>query len=454
MCNYFFSLTCQKKHMLYRILKFIIGVGIRLYYKEIRVNNKENLSNRKKPMIIIANHPNTLMDAWVIGMICNQPIYYMAKATLFDSKFKLKLLRSLKMIPINRRGEGVTDGVDNNDSLSECYKVLSEGKTLVIFPEGTSYKEKVLRELKTGTARIALETERLNNGKLDLQVVAVGINYSQPEKFRSNILIDIDQPRGVMDHYELFLSEKRKAVRSLTNQFRDKLEKVLVTTETKDEEKLLDDIYKVLNTRYVPSDEKGVQRQVSELKGIKNKLDELKLVQPWRIDELKQRIKSMDWKLEKMKIRADFLDRKFRSRLFLRQIFTSVVFILVALPLAIFGLIHNYLQYIFTDWLVPKLSSDIEFYAPLAILVGILLYPLSYIGFGFLAHYLLDLKWGLMLIYVLLMPLTGMFAYWFFKYLKHISYKWRYMFLMVDKRDALHELQDEKKRVQELLFDD
>lgn len=440
--------------MLYRLLKFIIGVGIRLYYKEIRVNNRENLSNGKKPMIIIANHPNTLMDAWVIGMVCSQPIYYMAKATLFDSRFKLKLLRSLKMIPINRRGEGKIDGVDNQDSLSECYKVLSEGKTLVIFPEGTSYKEKVLRELKTGTARIALETEKLNGGKLNLQVVAVGINYTQPEKFRSNILIDIDEPRGVLDHYELYLTNKKKAVKNLTDQFRERLEKVLVITETKDEEELLDDIYKVLNTKYIHSDDKGVQRQVNELKDIKNKLDELKLIQPWRIDEIKKSIKSMEWKLEKMRIKADFLDRKFRSRLFMRQTLTSLIFILVALPLAVFGLIHNYLQYLFTDWFVPKLSKDIEYYAPLAILVGIVLYPLSYTGFALIAHYLFGFSWWLILGYVVLMPLTGIFTYWFFKYLKHISYKWRYMLLMVDRKETLHELQDEKKKVRELLFDD
>lgn len=439
--------------MLYRILKFIIGVGIRLYYNEIRVNNKQNLISGQKPMIIIANHPNTLMDAWVIGMVCNQPIYYMAKATLFDSKFKLKLLTSLNMIPINRKGEGIIKGVDNMDSLSACYNVLSEGKTLVIFPEGTSYKERVLRELKTGTARIALESERLNNGKLDLQVVAVGINYSQPERFRSNIYIDIDEPRTVMDHYELYLADKKAAVHSLTDQFRSRLEKVLVTTETKEEEELLDDIYKVLNTKYVPSQDKGVQRQVNELKDIKSKLDELKLIQPWRVEEIRQKMKAINWKLEKMKIRADFLDRKFRSKLFLRQFFTSLIFILIALPLAIFGVIHNIFQYLFTDWLVPKLSTDIEYYAPLAILVGIILYPLSYTGFMLGAHYMIGLGWLSMLAYLVLMPLTGVFTYWFFKYLKHISYKLRYMLLMVDRKDTLHELQLEKQRLKQLLFD-
>src|SRR5690554_668230 len=314
--------------MLAQFLKFIIRIGIRLYYAEVRVNNKHHLNPENQPLIIIANHPNTLIDAWVIGMLCKQPIYFMAKATFFDSKFKKKLLSALNMIPINRKSEAKTKGVSNQDSLNACYQILGEGKTLVVFPEGTSYKERVLRELKTGTARIALETEKLHEGKLNLQVVAVGINYSQPERFRSNIYIDVDQPRTVMDHYEQYLTEPKTAVYSLTDQFRSRLEKVLVTTETKEEEELLDDIYKVLNTKYVPSDEKGVQRQVNELKDIKNKLDELKLIQPWRVEEIRQKIKAINWKLEKMNVRADFLDRKFRSTLFFRQFLTSLIFIL------------------------------------------------------------------------------------------------------------------------------
>lgn len=442
--------------MLYRILKYVIGTGIQLYYKEIRVNNRAGLSNNKKPLIVIANHPNTLMDAWVIAMICKQPIYILAKATLFDSKFKLKLLRSLNVIPINRKWEGITKGVDNKDSLSECYEILSKGKTLVIFPEGTSYKERKLRDFKTGTARIALETEKLYGGELDLKVVAAGINYSQPEKFRSDILVDVEEPKGVKDLLELYEKDSEKAVHYLTDQFRDRLEKVLVTTETKEEGDLLDDIYKVLNTKYLPArdKDKGVQGEVNELKDIKNKLEEFKLIQPWRIDEIRKSIKSINWKLEKMKIKADFLDRKFRSSLFFRQTLISLLFILVALPLAILGLVHNYLQYFFTDWLVPKISKDIEYYAPLAILVGIVVFPITYTGFVLVAQYAFSLSWLGIIGYLFMMPLTGMFTYWFFKYLKDIRYKWRYMFLMVDRKDTLYELQKEKKRIKELLFEE
>lgn len=220
---------------MYRILKILIGWGIRLYYKEIKILHRNRLP-QKGPLIIIANHPNTLMDAWVIGMICNQPIYYMAKATLFKSKFRLRVLKSLNMIPINRQGEGRIAGVENEDSMQACYDVLSKGNTLVIFPEGTSYQERVLRQLKSGTARIALETEKQNYGQLNLKVVAVGLNYEQAEKFRSRILIDIDHPIAVQDYYNDYLVKPRETTKVLTQRFRYSLEKVLLTTETKEEE--------------------------------------------------------------------------------------------------------------------------------------------------------------------------------------------------------------------------
>lgn len=439
--------------MLAQFLKFIIRIGIRLYYAEVRVNNKHHLNPENQPLIIIANHPNTLIDAWVIGMLCKQPIYFMAKATFFDSKFKKKLLSALNMIPINRKSEAKTKGVSNQDSLNACYQILGEGKTLVVFPEGTSYKERVLRELKTGTARIALETEKLHEGKLNLQVVAVGINYSQSEKFRSNILIDIDKPQDIKEYYELYLKDKKEAVVQLTNDFRQRLERVLVTTETKEEEQLIEDVYNILNTKYIPSDDKGVQREVKELKEIKNHLDEKKLLQPWRIEEIRQKVKAIDWKLEKMKIRADFLDRKFRSLLFFRQLLTSLLFVVFALPLAFFGLIHNYGQYVFTDWLVPKISKDIEYYAPLAILIGFVIYPLTYFAFLCLAYYYFDFHWLGLLIYFVSMPLTGIFAYWFFKYLKHISYKWRYMWLMIDQKEIIKEIQAERQALKVLIFE-
>ena len=77
--------------MLYRLLKFIIGIGIRLYYREIKIRHKEYLRH-DGPIIIIANHPNTMMDAWIIAQSISQPIYFMAKGTFFNTPLKRRIL--------------------------------------------------------------------------------------------------------------------------------------------------------------------------------------------------------------------------------------------------------------------------------------------------------------------------------------------------------------------------
>jgi 1-acyl-sn-glycerol-3-phosphate acyltransferase len=182
--------------MLYRILKILVSIGLKSYYKEIKILNKKVLST-KGPLIFISNHPNTLMDAMMIGFITKKPVYFMAKGTLFNSKLKLWLLQNLNMIPINRQGETAVKGVKNQDSFEACYQLLESGKTLVIFPEGTSFLERQLRALKTGTARIALEAENRNNGKLGLKVVPLGLNYHKAEKFRSSVLVNVGEPISI-----------------------------------------------------------------------------------------------------------------------------------------------------------------------------------------------------------------------------------------------------------------
>src|SRR5690606_4927041 len=135
-----------------------------------------------------------------------------------------------------------TKGVSNEASFEECFKVLEQGKTLVIYPEGNSFMERQLRELKSGSARIALEAERRNNGKLNLKVVPMGLIYLQAEKFRSSILVNVGEGKGVTHHLEEFKTNTTIAAKKLTEEFRVQLEKVLVTTQSKEQESLIEEL--------------------------------------------------------------------------------------------------------------------------------------------------------------------------------------------------------------------
>lgn len=437
--------------MLYRILKIIVAVGIRLYYKEIKVKNRKKL-NVNGPCIILANHPNTLMDAWVIGHICKQPIHYMAKATLFNSPFKQKILRSLNMIPINRRGEGTVSGVANQDSFEACYRILEEGKTLVIFPEGTSHLERHLRELKTGAARIAMEVEKRNDGNLGLQIIPLGLNYLKADRFRSDILVNVGNPMEIDNYLEDYKKNAGATAKKLTEQIRIRLEQLLVNSEEKEEEKLTEELHAIFTSKYIKTDEKGVEGEVKLIKQIRDAISEISITQPWKLDEIKTLLVQIQWQLNKFEIRADFLDRRFRSRMFFRQIVVSVIFLLIGLPVFLYGLIHNIIPYKLTDVLIPKVTKDVEYYAPIAVLLGLIFYPLTYVGFMFGAKMIFDLTFWEQFAYFWSMPLFGLFAFSFHKYLNHIAFKWKFVFLMVNNKQRMMDLQEEKKALREMVF--
>ncbi len=432
--------------MLYRILKLVVGLGIRLYYREVHVKGRKNIPT-DAPIILIANHPNTLMDAWMIGHVCPRPIHFMAKGTLFKGKLKMKLLRSLNMIPINRIGEGRTSGVSNQDSFNACYEILEEGKTLVIFPEGTSFQERHLRELKSGTARIALEAENRNDGKLGIQVVPIGLNYSQAEKFRSRVLVEIGEPLSAQDFLKDYQTNSSNGARKMTEQFRIRLEGLLVNSNTKEEQELIDRIAGILQSRYTKEGQEDVESEMNLLKKIRDRLDDFKVTEAWKGEEIRHLVEAIEWESNKLDIQADFLDRRFRSTMFLRQVIFSVLFLLLAVPIFLFGMVHNFLQFKLIDKLIPKLTKDIEYYAPLAVLLGLIMYPLVY---GLLVHFVgnaFHLTFWQKAIYFTAMPLTGLFAYFFNRYLSHIGYKWKYIFLMIRQKEVVLSLKEKREKL-------
>lgn len=430
--------------MLYRFIKILVGIGIRLYYKEVRVKNRERIP-LDCPLIIISNHPNTLMDAWMIGHVCPRPIYFMAKGTLFNSKLKMKILRSLNMIPINRVGEGKVKGVSNQDSFQACYNLLENGKTLLIFPEGTSYQERFLRELKSGTARIALEAEKRNKGSLGLKILPLGLNYTQAEKFRSGVLVDVGFPIDAKEFLLEYENHAGKGAKKLTEQFRIRLEQVLVNSNSKEEQVLIDRIAKILQSRYTKEGQADVESEMGLLKKIRDRLDDFKVTEAWKVDEIRKLVDKIEWESDKWNIRADFLDRRFRSTMFLRQLAFSIIFLLLAVPFFVFGMLHNFIQYKMIDLLIPKLTKDIEYYAPLAVLLGLIMYPLFYGLIVLFVGNAFNLTFWEKVVYFVSMPLSGLFAYFFHRYLSHIGYKWKYIFLMFRQKEVVVSLKDKRK---------
>jgi 1-acyl-sn-glycerol-3-phosphate acyltransferase len=433
--------------MLYRILKVLIGIGIRFYYREIKVRNKEFLRH-DGPLIIIANHPNTMMDAWIIAQSISQPIYFMAKGTFFNTPLKRRILNSLGMIPINRPIDNKTNGVDNNASFEACYKVLEEGKTLVVFPEGNSMMERQLRALKSGTARIALEAEQRNAGKLNLKVVPIGIFYSQGEKFRSSVMLTVEKGLFVNDLLDEYAENQSAASKKLTSRFRQHLERVLVTTDSLEQEKLIDDVYDIVKD---DKSKASVESRVEYLKQISDRIEEIQLLRPYLIEEIQSLVNQIQWQTDKLKIRQDFMSKRFTMSSYTLQLLFSVIYAIVGFPVFLFGFVHSIVPFKSTDLLMPKLIKNVEYYAPIAILLGLVLYPLNYSILIWVAGMVFHLGLIAKVLYFCAMPITGMFAYYYIRFFSKTAYRWKYLFIRMNEAQALNEFTVLRSRLNDLL---
>ena len=438
--------------MLYRILKLIITLGVRSYYKEIRVINGEHL-DQQGPLILIANHPNTLMDAWIMGYINHRRVHFMAKATFFNSPLKRKLLAALGMIPINRKSDGMIQGVANKDSFEACYQLLERGEILVIFPEGTSFLERRLRELKTGTARIALEAEHRNGGKLGLQVIPVGLNYISADSFRGSVMAHVGKPISVDAFLEEYTTNQGIAAKKLTERFRTELSRVFVTMDDDVKEQLGQQLSYLFHSKYAAT-EKGVRQSIGFMKQFQERLDVIAVSAPWKLEVIHEEASALSKSLTVFGIRPDFLDRPYRSTLYLRQTLQSYFFLLLTIPFFLVGFVHNVLPYYLIGKVVPRLSREIEYHAPLTVLLGLLLYPLTYIGWTVLLNTLLHPSWTVLLAYAVLLPVTGLFAHFFLRYVRHLLSKQQFSRFARRRKGVFLQLKAQRAALKDLIFND
>ena len=175
--------------MLYRLLKIFVRLAFPVFCRKVKINNPGRLKE-SGPLLLACNHPNSFLDGVILDVLFEKPLYSLARGDAFKSPFIIKLLRSLKLLPVYRVSEGVENLSTNYETFDECKKIFLEKGIIIIFSEGKCINEWKLRPLKKGTARLAFSSWEDN---IPLRVLPVGINYSSFRRFGKNLFINFGQ---------------------------------------------------------------------------------------------------------------------------------------------------------------------------------------------------------------------------------------------------------------------
>jgi len=181
--------------MLYAILKVIVRLAARIFCRKIIINDRDRLKE-KGPMIIASNHPNSFLDAVIMDILFEQPIWSLTRGDAFLGKRINRILFKLKMLPVYRMREGVENLSENYKTFDTCMELFRRGEIVQIFIEGLCVNEWHLRPLKKGTARLAYKCLQEN---IPLKILPVGINYSSYKRFGKNLFINFGNMLSVND---------------------------------------------------------------------------------------------------------------------------------------------------------------------------------------------------------------------------------------------------------------
>lgn len=189
------STDIHKSNLAYRITKIFSDLSTRLSYVRSEIRGLENVP-QDGIVIFAPNHCNTLIDALHILRMRKDPTVYGARADLFNNPALAKALRFLKILPVSRVRDGLSNVTKNYETMAEAYTVLGEGVPFCIFPEGTHRPKHSLLPLKKGVFRMALEVCSLYPDRT-VYVVPCGLEYRDYFRYGSNILIQVGEPLNV-----------------------------------------------------------------------------------------------------------------------------------------------------------------------------------------------------------------------------------------------------------------
>jgi glycerol-3-phosphate O-acyltransferase / dihydroxyacetone phosphate acyltransferase len=183
--------------MLYSTLRAVARVGLHWYYSEVIVQGGDRIPVRG-PMLVVANHPNALVDALLVGTSIPRRVLITAKATLFEHSLLAPLFAAVGVVPLRRaKDERAVSGRDplaarNDDTFQLVTEALGRGGAVLIFPEGISHDQPALAPVKSGAARMALRAREV--GTRGVKVLPVGLVFEEKERPRSRALVRIGEP--------------------------------------------------------------------------------------------------------------------------------------------------------------------------------------------------------------------------------------------------------------------
>ncbi len=404
---------------MYAFLSWVFGLALDLYYRR---RPPQGQVPSEGPVILVANHPNALLDPIIVTQIAGREVRFLGKEPLFRTPLLKYLVKGMGALPVYRAQDG-HDTSKNADMFRAVYDALARGEVVCLFPEGISHNHPRLQPLKTGAARMALGAEAANAFSLDLKVVPVGLVYRDKRTFRSEVATFIGDPIAAKDYELRHQEDERDAASALTESINAAILSLTINMDEWEDWPLLElaerafiDVETESEEERGPSDD--VTTKTKRMTRISTAKDELRAIVPERVDALQARIAETLERVQQLGMDPEHVGLQYTRGGVFNFLVRNAIALVIGLPVAAVGLVAYGPPFFFLKFIPRWITKDLDVVSTYRLLAGVLLFPAWHVLLCFGLQFLgarVDAPVDLLLWGGLILPFCGLYAHHFWR---------------------------------------
>jgi glycerol-3-phosphate O-acyltransferase/dihydroxyacetone phosphate acyltransferase len=423
------------------VLAGLARVVVGVFFRRVEVTGAARLP-AAGPLLVVGNHHNGLIDPLLITLAVSRGSgrlpRFLATHLLWRNLALRPWVQMAGVIPIYRPKDmgAAADPAQNAAAFVRCHEELAAGGAVALFPEGRSHSEPGLVPLKTGAARIVLEAVR-RFPDLVPWIVPIGLTFEAKGTFRSRALLEIGEP--IDPSPEIALDRRlhaaaadaggaggggsaapeaasAAAVRALTARIEGGLKAVTLNYGSWDEARRIGRAAEVFaGGGAVPREEELADRSLLQRAFIEG-YAELRRRYPDRVAAAAEAVDHYDRLLGALGLRHDQAAAAYPAAPVARWVGLTLWRLLLYLPLAVVGIVLNWLPYRLVGEIAARASGSDDVPASYKVFGGLVFFPLTWIAESAVAAWLdgpgdvVGPRWAAAAAILVAAPLTGWIA--------------------------------------------
>jgi 1-acyl-sn-glycerol-3-phosphate acyltransferase len=389
-------------------------LALGIYFTRIERFHPERVPSTG-PVLFTSNHPNSVTDAFVVGTSVPRKVHFVATVQLFRWTPIRWLLTRCGVIPINRVKDDPRAMRSVFDTFEACYEVLERGEAIGIFPEGITHDDPQLKTVKTGAARMALELEHRHDGSLGLNIVPVGLTFSDKDHYRSTALVNFGDPIRVSDFLAGYPEKRHERIHELSHVIAERIQALILHLPKLETARIVAGVRNLYLERLRGRQAPDQATDLARVQAIAHAVEQVLVREPARAVEFGRRLEHYESLLARLRIaESEVAGLGNRSR-WMRKNATWLVVALLGAPVAIYGWAHRLPPLAIIRWVSGKTAkqpADRTHISTTTLLVGAVVFPLFYLALMALVQLLFG--WPVSLWYALSLVPAGLLAHYYY----------------------------------------